>query len=652
MNSILWSPTSEQSSNSQMALFIDYINKKHSLAIKEYLELHDWSINNIDLFWASVSDYFDIKYSSKPTQILRKTNKINEAEWFLEAQLNYAENILPLKDSNKIAIEFFNELGSHKTYSYKKLYTQVSVMVSLFQELGLNKGDRVAAMMPNIPETVISSLACSSLGGVWASCSPDFGENAILDRFKQIEPKILVLCNGYTFKGKEYSCADRIERIVSEIDSVQHVILVNYIENEKNENLKYINWNNIKFDAPFKEIDFAQMQFNDPLYIMFSSGTTGKPKSIVHSVGGTLIQHIKELGLHTNLSSDDKILYYTTCGWMMWNWVLSSLYFKSTLVLYEGSPFYPQTDSLLRIVDQSGIDIFGTSAKYISHIQSEGLSPISSMKLRKLRTILSTGSTLTEDNFDYIYDEIKNNVQVSSISGGTDIISCFALGNPMLDVVSGELQCIGLGMDVASFNANGDSIKNKRGELVCRKPFPSMPIYFWDDLNEEKYFKSYFNKYKNVWTHGDFIEINDRGGAIIYGRSDATLNPGGIRIGTSEIYSAIDELDFLEDSIAVNSLKEDSYILFVKLNPKLNMSDDFISKIKNSIKKNLSPKHLPANIFNVSDIPYTINGKKVEIAIKNIVNGELIENLDSISNPECLKEYNNIMNKDSKFKYE
>ena len=333
----------------------------------------------------------------------------------------------------------------------------------------------------------------------------------------------------------------------------------------------------------------------------------------------------------------------------MWNWVLSSLYFGSTLVLYEGSPFYPNIDTLLQIVDKNKINIFGTSAKYISYIQSKNTSLINNVKFEKLRTILSTGSALTEDNFKYIHSNIKSKVQVSSISGGTDIISCFALGNPMLDVVSGELQCIGLGMDVASFNSEGVSVKNERGELVCQKPFPSMPIYFWNDLDDKKYIKSYFDKYKNVWTHGDFIEINDRGGAVIYGRSDATLNPGGIRIGTSEIYSAIESLDFLEDSIAVNSIKEDSYILFVKLSLPFNMDIDFIPKIRYAIKTNLSPKHLPSSIFHVLDVPYTINGKKVEIAIKNILNGEPVENLDSISNPECLNEYRSIINKSSKF---
>ena len=645
MNKVLWTPSSKKSDASKMTQFINFINHKYNASIDDYLKLHDWSINNISLFWDSISVFFKIKFSTLSDCVFKPGKKIYESKWFNGARLNYAENLLRIEDSDKIAIEFFNELGDKKTITYGRLNKDVSVISNLFQNNGLKKGDRVAAMMPNIPETIISSLACASLGGVWSSCSPDFGEKAILDRFEQINPKILIVCNGYTFKGKKYSTASRIDVLVSKLKSVKCVILVDYINDNSEPSSNYILWKDIDFSCSTESNYFEQMKFNDPLYVMFSSGTTGKPKSIVHSIGGTLIQHVKELGLHTDLKSDEKIMYYTTCGWMMWNWVLSSLYFNSTLVLYEGSPFYPNKDSLLEIIDENSINIFGTSAKYISYIQSEKLSLINKFKFKSLKTILSTGSALTKDNFQYIVENIKNNVQISSISGGTDIISCFVLGNPIVNVVSGELQCLGLGMDVASFDSNGSPVKNKKGELVCRKPFPSMPIYFLNDSNGEKYFKSYFSKYENIWTHGDFIEINDNGGAVIYGRSDATLNPGGIRFGTSEIYSAIESLDFLEDSIAVNLVKSDSYILFVKLVNSLSLDDHIISKIKNSIKINLSPKHVPASIFSVTDIPYTINGKKVEIAVKNIINGEEVENIDSISNSECLNEFLTIMKK-------
>ena len=645
MNKVLWTPSSKKSDASKMTQFINFINHKYNASIDDYLKLHDWSINNISLFWDSISVFFKIKFSTLSDSVFKPGKRIYESKWFNGARLNYAENLLDTEDTDKIAIEFFNELGDKKTITYGRLSKDVSLISNLFQNNGLKKGDRVAAMMPNIPETIISSLACASLGGVWSSCSPDFGEKAILDRFEQIKPKILIACNGYTFKGKKYSTASRIDVLVSKLKSVKCVILVDYINDNSVLSSNYIHWKDIDFSCSTESNYFEQMKFNDPLYVMFSSGTTGKPKSIVHSIGGTLIQHVKELGLHTDLKSDEKIMYYTTCGWMMWNWVLSSLYFNSTLVLYEGSPFYPNKDSMLEIIDKNNINIFGTSAKYISYIQTEKLSLINKFKFKNLKTILSTGSALTEDNFQYIVENIKKNVQISSISGGTDIISCFALGNPIVNVVSGELQCLGLGMDVASFDSNGIPVKNKKGELVCRKPFPSMPIYFLNDSNGEKYFKSYFAKYENIWTHGDFIEINDNGGAVIYGRSDATLNPGGIRIGTSEIYSAIESLDFLEDSIAVNLVKSDSYILFVKLVNSLSLDDDIVSKIKNSIKINLSPKHVPASIFSVADIPYTINGKKVEIAVKNIVNGEEVENIDSISNSECLNEFLTIIKK-------
>tara|TARA_Y100001935_G_scaffold26052_1_gene19413 strand:+ start:22 stop:1971 length:1950 start_codon:yes stop_codon:yes gene_type:complete len=645
MNKVLWTPSNKKSDASKMTQFINFINHKYNTSIDDYLKLHDWSINNISLFWDSISVFFKIKFSTLSDSVFKPGKRIYESKWFNGARLNYAENLLDTEDTDKIAIEFFNELGDKKTITYGRLSKDVSLISNLFQNNGLKKGDRVAAMMPNIPETIISSLACASLGGVWSSCSPDFGEKAILDRFEQIKPKILIACNGYTFKGKKYSTASRIDVLVSKLKSVKCVILVDYINDNSVLSSNYIHWKDIDFSCSTESNYFEQMKFNDPLYVMFSSGTTGKPKSIVHSIGGTLIQHVKELGLHTDLKSDEKIMYYTTCGWMMWNWVLSSLYFNSTLVLYEGSPFYPNKDSMLEIIDKNNINIFGTSAKYISYIQTEKLSLINKFKFKNLKTILSTGSALTEDNFQYIVENIKKNVQISSISGGTDIISCFALGNPIVNVVSGELQCLGLGMDVASFDSNGIPVKNKKGELVCRKPFPSMPIYFLNDSNGEKYFKSYFAKYENIWTHGDFIEINDNGGAVIYGRSDATLNPGGIRIGTSEIYSAIESLDFLEDSIAVNLVKSDSYILFVKLVNSLSLDDDIVSKIKNSIKINLSPKHVPASIFSVADIPYTINGKKVEIAVKNIVNGEEVENIDSISNSECLNEFLTIIKK-------
>ena len=639
MSKILWSPNALNLSKSKMAYFIRFVNHRYGYSFEDYSDLYNWSVSEIDLFWESVAIFFEIKFQSEPESIIKESDRMYRTKWFQGAKLNYAENILKSDYADSIAIESFDELGSHKTLKYKNLYQKVASLSTFFEKINFSKGDRVAAVMPNVPETVIASLASSSLGGVWSSCSPDFGFQAIFDRFSQIKPKILIACDSYSFKGKVYDCTKTIKRLVSDIDSIKKVIICRYMKVEKINHPKCIYWEDIDFSENNFSIDFCELSFDDPLYIMFSSGTTGKPKSIVHSVGGTLIQHIKELGLHTDISSKEKFLYYTTCGWMMWNWLISGLFFGSTIVLYEGNPFYPKKDYLLSLIDDNDITVFGTSAKYISYLQSENILPIQKYRFRKLRLILSTGSTLSEESFDYVYDSFKKDVQLSSISGGTDIISCFALGNPLLNVYRGELQCIGLGMNVLSYDLEAKPVKNKKGELVCVSPFPSMPIYFWNDSSEEQYYKSYFDKYKNIWTHGDFIEINNHEGVIVYGRSDATLNPNGIRIGTSEVYSAIDSVSEVEDSVAINSNLKDEYILFVKLLADNYLSKKLVDNINSEIRKNLSPKHLPSRIVQVKDIPYTLNGKKVELAIKNIIDGKDVENIESISNPECLDEY-------------
>ena len=640
MSSILWEPSIDTISKTNIYKLKQYINKKFSLDISNYNQLHRWSIQNIDLFWEVMWEKLDIVFSKKYTSVIENENSMLESNWFLNSRLNFSENLLKIK-SNSIAIEFINEQGKHKKISYKELYLQVSKVAHSFRNLGLEKGDRVAALMPNIPETVISMLAVSSIGAIWSSCSPDFGSKGILDRFDQIKPKIIISVNGYYFKNKIFNIDDKIANILNKIPSIKHAVLVDYLESGIN-NKNYLSWGEL-LDNNSNDINFEQLPFDYPLYIMYSSGTTGKPKSIVHSAGGTLIQHKKELKYHVGLDENDKIFYYTTCGWMMWNWLVSSLSIGATVVLFEGSPFYPENDSLLKFMDGIDVNVFGTSAKYISHIKSEGVIPSQVGNFSNLRSVLSTGSPLSNESFKFVYEHWKSDVQLASISGGTDIISCFALGNPTLPVYSGKLQCLGLGMSVKSFNEKGLHGYNIKGELVCDRPFPSIPIYFWNDINKEKYKQSYFDTYDNIWKHGDFILINEEG-VEIFGRSDATLNPGGVRIGTAEIYQSINSISYISDSLAVGqSINQDERIvLFVKLKENEYLNEDRKNEISSAIKYKCSPKHVPSVIVSIEDIPYTLNGKKVEIAVKNIIHGIEPKNKSSLSNPESLEYYKNI----------
>ena len=638
----LWTPPHKLIENCHMNQFIKEINDEFQLDIISYKDLHDWSINHIDDFWSKVLSFSNIIYNGKIDQVINDKTKMPGAEWFKGLRLNYAENLLKFND-NRVAIESYSENGDKVILTYKELNSKVSALSSYLQSIKIKEGDRIAAIMPNIPETIIMMLAASSIGAIWTSCSPDFGVDAILDRFQQVEPKVLLAADGYMFKGKYFSIHDKIEIVSSKLNSIRKVIGVDYINKIDIDNLDtLIIWNDIIKQNKSNSINFNQLPFNHPLYIMYSSGTTGKPKSIVHSSGGTLLQHLKELLLHVNLNKEDKIFYYTTCGWMMWNWLASSLSVGSTIVLYEGNPFYPKCSNLLEIADQAKVNIFGTSAKYIDSLEKFGVIPSDVGSFKYLKSILSTGSPLLDNNFDFVYEKWKKDVQLSSISGGTDIISCFALGCPILPIYKNELQCVGLGMDVASFNEFGEAVFSKKGELVCKTPFPSMPIYFWNDLDNELYTKAYFDKYKNTWTHGDYISINDKGGVIIYGRSDSTLNPGGVRIGTSEIYEVVDKIAGIIDSVVSGKIidGDEQIILFVKLDITLN--DEIQNEIKDKLKINCSPRHIPYRIIQVPDIPYTLNGKKVEIAIKKIMNGEDIPNKDSIVNPDSLNFFRKI----------
>ena len=631
-NKVLWEPSFSSIKKTNLTHFQSRINQKYNLSIDNYLDLHNWSINYLDQFWEEVWEFSNIKFSKIFSQIKTNNDDIWDTKWFVDSKLNYAENLLRFKNDD-IAIYFYGENKIEKTLTFNHLFTEVSKVAYSFKKLGLKKGDRVAAFIPNIPEAVIAMLATTSIGAVWTSCSPDFGVEGVLDRFMQINPKILITSDGYYYKGKEFSCKEKVDKLIKSLNTIENVFIANYINNGDS------NWHEL-LENKNENIKFEQLDFSDPLYIMYSSGTTGKPKSIVHSIGGTLIQHLKEHLLHVNLKEKSKIFYFTTCGWMMWNWLVSSLSIGCSIVLFDGNPFYPNKNNLLRIMNKIDIDVFGTSAKYIATLEENNIKP-NLFKFKSLKTILSTGSVLNPSSYEYIYNHWKKDVQLSSISGGTDIISCFALGNPNLPVYKNQLQCIGLGMSVKSFDLNMSSKINQKGELICNRPFPSMPIGFWNDKDNKKFINAYFSYYPNIWRHGDFIEINDKGGVVIYGRSDATLNPGGVRIGTSEIYQVVEKSKIILDSVAVGfNIKEDEkIILFVKLEDGYLLNENLINEVKQLIRKNCSPRHVPEFIIQVSDIPYTINGKKVEIAVKNIIQNMEVSNKESLVNPDCLEEY-------------
>jgi len=566
------------------------------------------------------------------------------ATWFRGARLNFAENLLRSRD-NRPAIHFQGEGQTLRTLTHQELFYEVEKLAHSLRDSGIQKGDRVAGFMPNMPETVIAMLATASIGAVWSSSSPDFGIKGVLDRFSQIEPRIIFASNGYYYNGKEFDSLGKLWDILTELPSVEQVIVTPYLSRD----IDLSKHNNATIYSDFisddpDPITFEQLPFDHPLYIMYSSGTTGLPKSIVHGSGGTLIQHLKELRLHTNLNQGDTIFYFTTCGWMMWNWLVSSLAVGATIVLYDGSPLYPDSGAMWKMAQDLGINVFGTSAKFIDTCNAASLMPNQDYDLSQLRAILSTGSPLVEENFDYVYHAIKNDVLLSSISGGTDLISCFALGNPTLPVVRGELQCRGLGMDVRSYDQHGRSVTNKKGELVCTKAFPSMPIYFWNDPDGSKYQKAYFETFPGIWHHGDYIEINDHGGVKIYGRSDATLNPGGVRIGTAEIYRVVEAYQEVEDSLVIGQEWEDDQrvILFLKMSMGNDLSDDLMKNIKNEIRTHCSPRHVPAIILETPEIPYTINGKKVEIAVRKIIAGSTIANQDALANPDSLGFYKDL----------
>jgi acetoacetyl-CoA synthetase len=634
----LWKPSEQRVKGSNMYRFMQEVNRTCGTGFTDYEGLYQWSVAHLADFWAEMWRFAEIRASQPYQQVIDDPGKMPGAQWFAGSRLNFAENLLRCRD-NRPALVFRGENVVRRTLTYLELFAATARLAEALRRAGVVAGDRVVGFMPNMPEAIIAMLAATSIGAVWSSCSPDFGIKGVLDRFGQTKPKILFTADGYYFKGKALDSLAKIAGIAQAIPSLEKIVVVPYTAKrpELAGLAKAVHYRDFS-DNDAKEIDFAQLPFGHPLYIMYSSGTTGLPKCMVQSAGGVLLHQLKELLLHTDLKPQDTIFYFTTCGWMMWNWLTSSLATGATLILYDGNPFHPGADALWRMAEEENISVFGTSAGYIAALKNAGVRPGKLFHLQALKALLSTGSPLSRDDFRFIYSEIKEDLQLASISGGSDLNGCFALGNPMGPVYEGELQCRGLAMKVFAYDEDGKPVVGRQGELVCTAPFPSMPICFWDDPDGRKYRAAYFEKFPGIWTHGDFIEVTERGGLIIYGRSDATLNPGGVRIGTAEIYRIIEQLDEIEDSVVVGQewQNDTRVILFVKMRDGSELTDEVRERIKTQLRLGASPRHVPAKILRVPDIPYTLNMKKVEMAVHKVIHGRAVKNKDALKNPEAL----------------
>ena len=647
MKTPLWNPTEEEIQHANLTRFLNYVNGKHGKNFNTHSHLYQWSIESIPDFWARLWEFADIKASRGYDQVVDDVWKMPGAKWFSGARLNFAENLLRFRD-NRPAFIFRGETRRRLTMTYAELHATVARLARSLRELGLKPGDRVAAYMPNMMETAIAMLASASIGATWSSCATDLGSQAALDRLGQIEPKVLFTVDGYYYKGKPFSSLENAAEIARGIPSLQKVIVASYVDQPAAGSTipNSVRWEDFLSPAKNPSLEFEQLPFDHPVYIMFSSGTTGKPKCMVQGAGGILINHLKELILHTDLKREDRIFYITTCSWMMWNWLISSLGVGATVVLYDGNPSYPDDGAVWRLIQDEKVTIFGTSASYINYIKSQGLQPGKQFDLSLLREISQTGSPLSAEGFEYAYKKIKPDLHFNSISGGTDINGCFAAGNIISPVYAGELQGPALGMKVKAYDEKGKPVYDQQGELVCEAAAPSMPLYFWNDPTGEKYRNAYFEFFPGVWRHGDYVVFHkDTGGITFYGRSDSVLKPSGVRIGTAEIYNVLDKFGEITDSLVIgqNWKGDQRILLFVQLRPGATLTDELKDKIRKSLREEASPRHIPAVIAAVPDIPYTLNMKKVESAITNIVNRRPVLNRDALKNPESLDFYEKIL---------
>ncbi|ELM3720454.1 acetoacetate--CoA ligase [Aeromonas hydrophila] len=635
-NLCLWQPDQERIQQSNLQHFMAEVNRFHGLQLHSYAQLYQWSVEKTTRFWPLVWQHCGVK-GELGNIVAENRQEMQRTRWFPDSRLNFAENLLRRQDDTPAIISRI-EGSPSQTLSWRELADQVARLAQWLRGQGIGGGDVVAAYLPNIPQTVVAMLATTSLGAIWTSTSPDFGEASVVERFGQTRPRVLFAVDGYRYNGKAIDIQDKVAGVVSQIDSIEQTVMIPLLGHPLQ--LGH-DWRQILAGQPDASLQFEPMAFNDPLYILYSSGTTGKPKCIVHGIGGTLLQHLKEHQLHCDIKPGERIFYFTTCGWMMWNWLVSALASGATLVLYDGSPFYPDGNVLWDLARDEEVALFGTSAKYLDALHKQGYTPIKTHQLPQLRLICSTGSVLTPEGFDYVYQQIKQDVQLSSISGGTDICSCFVIGNPISPVYRGESQGRGLGLAVQVFNEAGQQVQGEKGELVCTKPFPAQPIGFWGDASGNKYHAAYFERFDNIWCHGDWIELTPTGGILFYGRSDATLNPGGVRIGTSEIYRYVEQLEEVEESIVIGQQwqQDERVVLFVKLKPGLMLDEALRERIRQQVRLHCTARHVPARILQVDAIPRTKSGKIVELAVREVVHNRPVNNTHALADPEVLSQY-------------